>query len=187
MAKAAPPRVRITAGARAREHGDRCGGYSSPQTSSEFDVAQSAKLKLVNEKPCYITLVSSSTVTGVLKSGTWGGNAKGRLVSVTPGAIAALYVTGVHAFAGIVEVTSGYYYHVAPIWSDATYPHRVSVSTIVASSDPTCWVDVRPLIPELSFIKKPEHYGAYFRSSWFQISESDLACIEQALRDRIRS
>src|SRR5262249_26140425 len=102
--------------------------------------------------------------------------------SIKPGAKAALYVSRAHAFAGILEATSGYYYDTARIWPDDLYPHRIRVACPLIRTNPTEWVRVETLLPELGFIRKPEHYGSYFRSSWLRIPAEDFRRIEAALK-----
>ncbi len=41
--------------------------------------------------------------------------------------------------------------------------------------------DIHPLLPQLSFIEDPRHWGILFRRSMFEINQDDFALIAQAM------
>jgi hypothetical protein len=133
----------------------------------------------------FIAVTSPQTIGAALSSQVWGRNKKAGLPNVSLGAHVALYVSQLHLFAATAEVVSGYYYDQTSIWRQATYPHRLKLALRFASTDPSNWVDVVPLISSLTFITKPEHYGVFFRANWFGISPGDFSVIEAALRDQL--
>lgn len=138
----------------------------------------------VPDKDAYVALASPGTVSGLISAEVWGGGSKGRLGGIRPGAVVAVYVSGARAFAGTFDVISQYYHDAVPIWSDVLFPHRIRISARVASLDTTMWAAIADLIPRLTFIRKPDHYGAYFRSSWFRIPYPDFVEIEESLLRR---
>ena len=47
------------------------------------------------------------------------------------------------------------------------------------------FIDVKRLVNDISFIKKKEHWGAYFQGSIKQIPEEDFKLIESEMRKKI--
>lgn len=61
--------------------------------------------------------------------------------------------------------------------------HGLSLSVRRAAYDLDGVAPVRPLLPRLSFIRDPVHWGMAFRRGLFAVSPEDFAVIETALRE----
>ena len=80
----------------------------------------------------------------------------------------------VQAFITLATVTGDAPYE-TPLMGDATAWVRE------ADYAQTGEAPIRPMIPDLTFIKKPTHWGMAFRSSHFEITEADFDRIRAAM------
>ena len=98
---------------------------------------------------------------------------------IEPGALIVLYVTGVQAFAGIVEVKSPMYEDRTPVWpgkpgkGDA-YPWRFETVPLVVLEEER-FVGAEELAGELEHVRKwpPEHWRLAFQGQLRGVSEAD--------------
>ncbi|MGI8687550.1 MAG: EVE domain-containing protein [Thermomicrobiales bacterium] len=103
------------------------------------------------------------------------------------------YLTGVQAFAGIVEATSDYWEdHDTPIWQSkelkkATedYPFRISIAPLLILDEPD-WLPAITVVPALEYPKRwpVEHWHLAFQGNVHKISDADHAIIAGALAAR---
>lgn len=68
-----------------------------------------------------------------------------------------------------VEIAGGRYAACVPIRPEVVLPERTGPA-------------VADLAPRLSFVRRPDHWGAYFRTSPIEVSPADFAVLESAVR-----
>jgi hypothetical protein len=81
----------------------------------------------------------------------------------------------VQAFTAIGRVRTGTVYQAA--MADGFRPFRLDVDFLPAAEAP-----VKPLLPELSFIRSKTHWGAAFRFGVVRVPEADFALIAAAMK-----
>lgn len=98
------------------------------------------------------------------------------------GDIIILYIgSRVSKIAGYVSVTDKYYWDTELIWDDV-FPKRVKIKPI-RILEAAKMIDIRALIPSLSFVTNKERYGMSFLAGLRQIPEEDAKyMIEQVER-----
>lgn len=100
------------------------------------------------------------------------------------------YLTGVQAFAGVVEITSDFWEaHDTPIWESKDpnkagedYPFRVAIRplTILDTAD---WIPALDLVPHMEHPKRwpPEHWRLAFQGNVHKIGDADAQLLATAL------
>ena len=81
----------------------------------------------------------------------------------------------VQAFTAIGRVRTGTVYQAS--MTEGLRPFRLDVDFLPAAEAP-----VKPLLPELSFIRSKTHWGAAFRFGIVRVPQSDFALIAGAMR-----
>ena len=100
------------------------------------------------------------------------------------------YLTGVQAFAGVVEITSDYREeHDRPIWVSKDpkkgaedYPFRVNIHPLTIL-DPPDWIPALDLVTHLEHPKRwpAEHWRLAFQGNVHKISDADARLLADAL------
>jgi len=108
---------------------------------------------------------------------------------IKPGDYLLCYLTGVSRWIGALEVTSDPFWDTTRIWSEESFPCRLSVRVIVSLAPETA-VPVHHLSDELSVFKNlthPHAWTGHFRGSPTHWSVSDGEAVVRALHDAEKS
>jgi len=106
-----------------------------------------------------------------------------------PGDLLLCYLTGLSRFFAILEVTGDPYRDSTPIWSEAVFPARVPVRTVLALK-PEYAVPVKILSDHLSYfrdMRSPHSWTGHFRGSPTEENPRDAEVIIAALREAERN
>jgi predicted RNA-binding protein len=101
----------------------------------------------------------------------------------SPGDKVLYYIAGISKFGAIATITEGYYYDTTKLWTedDEMWPCRAkSQAEIVLEDDEL--IDVRKLVPKLSFIKDKNNWGVFFQGSVRVIPEEDFRLVESEMK-----
>jgi hypothetical protein len=93
------------------------------------------------------------------------------------------YIMGLQRFGAIASITGNYYEDSTKLWvdDDEMWPARCpSEPELILQDDEL--IDVKKLIPNLTYILRKEHWGAYFQGSIKQIPEDDFKLIKSEMR-----
>ncbi|HUI24926.1 MAG TPA: EVE domain-containing protein, partial [Candidatus Kryptonia bacterium] len=107
-----------------------------------------------------------------------------KVQSMRPGDRVAYYVMGLQKFGATATITGEYYNDDQNrLWTDRDeiWPARCPSSPDVVLQDDEL-VDAKKLLPDLSFIKDKDHWGAFFQGSIRTIPEDDFRLIESEMR-----
>lgn len=105
-----------------------------------------------------------------------------------PGDLLLCYLTGISRFIGVLEVTGEPYKSFTSIWSEAVFPSRVPVRTLM-SLRPEYGVPVTALSEDLSYfqnMKAPFAWWGHFNASPTAEAPEDAGVILDALQDAVR-
>ena len=95
----------------------------------------------------------------------------------------AYYIMGLQKFGAIATITGDYVEDHTKLWTndDEMWPaRRPSKPGLVLEDDEL--IDAKKLVPNLSFIKKKDHWGVYLQGSIRKIPEEDFRLIESEMR-----
>jgi predicted RNA-binding protein len=93
------------------------------------------------------------------------------------------YVMKLQKFGAIATITGDYFEDTSKVWTDddEMWPaRRTSKPDIILDDDEL--IDAKKLVPDLSFIEKPEVWGVYFQGSIKTIPEDDFLLIESEMK-----
>ena len=93
------------------------------------------------------------------------------------------YVMGLRRFGATATITGDYFEDGTRLWTDndELWPaRRPSEPDIILDDDEL--VDAKKLVPNLAFIERKDHWGAYVQGSIRQIPEDDFRLIEFEMR-----
>jgi len=80
---------------------------------------------------------------------------------------------------GFFEVVSDPFTSSERIFKDRLYPNRVRLKPILVLEKN--YLEFKPLVPKLSFIKNKNYWSGYFRSGLVEISEKDYELLKSEL------
>lgn len=94
-----------------------------------------------------------------------------------------IYIHSISRFGAIVEITSDYYHSEQKHWvdEDEMWPARADTKPIIVLEREQ-FLDVRKLIPSLSFVPKGRAWGMAFHGSIRSMPEDDFKLIESEMR-----
>jgi len=93
------------------------------------------------------------------------------------------YIVGLRRFGAIATITGDYNEDYTKIWidDDEMWPARRPSEPEIVLQDNEL-IDVKKLVPSLSFIKIKDNWGAFFQGSIHQIPEDDFRLIESEMK-----
>lgn len=94
-----------------------------------------------------------------------------------------LYIMKAQKFGAITRIAGEYYEDNTKVWLDDDEmwaARRKQEPEIILEDDE--FIDAKRLVNDLSFVKRKEHWGAYFQGSIKQIPEEDFKLIESEMR-----
>ena len=80
---------------------------------------------------------------------------------------------------GLFEVASDPFTSSERIFKDRLYPNRVRLKPILVLEEK--YLEFKPLVPKLSFIKNKNYWSGYFRSGLVRISDRDYEILKSEL------
>ena len=114
---------------------------------------------------------------------------RGMAEQIEPGDRIVFYVTGVQAFAGIVEVTGEMYEDRTKIWPGKpgkvdAYPWRFETEPVLVL-DEDDWLPAEEVALELEHVRKwpTEHWTLAFQGQLRTVSDADSALLVERLRE----
>ncbi|MES0446935.1 MAG: EVE domain-containing protein, partial [Desulfobacterales bacterium] len=100
-----------------------------------------------------------------------------------PGDKVIYYIAGISKFGTIATITGGYYFDKTKFWTedDEMWPCRAKSQPEIILKDDE-FIDVKKLIPKLSFIKDKTNWGIFFQGSVREIPEDDFSLVESEMK-----
>jgi predicted RNA-binding protein len=100
-----------------------------------------------------------------------------------PGDKVLYYIAGISKFGAIATITGGYYFDETKLWTenDEMWPCRAKSQPEIVLEDDEL-IDVRKLVPKLSFIKDTTNWGVFFQGSIRLIPEEDFRLVESEMK-----
>ncbi len=140
-------------------------------------------LNLFSYKTWTEFLEAGGTITG-FREGRWN-----TVQKIKSGDLMLCYLTGVSRWIGLLEVTGKPYQDEMPIWTDATFPARLPVKTLITLEPETAVpiIDLKSRLSIFENLSNPHAWTGHLRGSPAKWKASDGRAIVAALEEAQRN